>query len=190
MPEESENTTNRREGSIEVICGPMFSGKTEELLRRLRRARFANQKMAIFKPEIDKRYSALNIVSHDSNFYPSLLISHASDILKNKGTAQVVALDEAQFFDDALPEIAEILALLGIRVIISGLDMDYLGKPFGPMPALLAIADRITKLSAICMVCGNEATHTFRKSAHMEKIMIGATDYYEPRCRTCFNMDK
>lgn len=177
---------NNREGSIEVICGPMFSGKTEELLRRLRRARYANQEMVIFKPEIDKRYSETNIVSHDANFYPSLLISKATDIFKNKGKARIVALDEAQFFDESLPGIAEKLSLEGIRVILSGLDMDYLGKPFGPMPALMALANTITKLSAICMVCGAEATHTYRKTKGQERVMIGSKDIYEPRCRTCY----
>jgi len=186
MSKDSEKTVVSRIGSIEVICGPMFSGKTEELLRRLRRATYANQRIAIFKPVIDVRYSELNIVSHDSNFYPSLMISKASDILKNKGTSQIVALDEAQFFDDLLPEILENLAQEGIRVIVSGLDMDYIGKPFGPMPELLALADNVSKLTAICLVCGAEATHTFRKTKGNQRIMIGAKDLYEPRCRKCF----
>ncbi len=186
MAGSSENKNNSRHGSIEVICGPMFSGKTEELLRRLRRARYANQEMVIFKPEIDKRYSELNIVSHDANFYPSMLISKAADILKNRGLARVVALDEAQFFDDSLPEIAEKLCKEGVRVILSGLDMDYLGKPFGPMPVLMALANNISKLSAICLVCGEEATHTYRKTKDLDRVMVGSKEIYEPRCRTCF----
>jgi thymidine kinase len=186
MANESGSETIVKTGSIEVICGPMFSGKTEELLRRLRRARFANQPIAIFKPVIDNRYSELNIVSHDANFYPSLLISKASDMLKNKGDARVVAFDEAQFFDESVVSVAEKLALGGIRVIASGLDMDSQGKPFGPMPALMAIADNVLKLNAICAVCGAEAIHSFRKTEHKDTIMVGAKDLYEPRCRKCF----
>jgi thymidine kinase len=177
-------------GSIEVICGPMFSGKTEELLRRLRRARIANITMAIFKPVIDNRYSELNIVSHDDNFYPSLLVSTASDILNNKGDAQVIAFDEAQFFDESLPSVAGQLARDGIRVIASGLDMDFKGNPFGFMPQLMAIADHVTKLSAICVICGADATYSYRKSGHSNQIMIGAKDIYEPRCRQCYYGDK
>jgi len=186
MSNETGNKTIVKPGGIEVICGPMFSGKTEELLRRLRRARFANQAMAIFKPVIDNRYSELNIVSHDANFYPSLLISKSSDMIKNRGDARVVAFDEAQFFDESVIEVAEKLALDGVRVIASGLDMDFRGKPFGPMPALMAIADNVLKLNAICAVCGEEATHTFRKTGHTDTIMVGAKEYYEPRCRRCF----
>ena len=187
MSNESGKETIVKPGSIEVICGPMFSGKTEELLRRLRRARFANQPMAIFKPVIDNRYSELNIVSHDTNFYPSLLISKASDMLKNRGEAMVVAFDEAQFFDESVIEVAEKLALDGVRVIASGLDMDSAGKPFGPVPALMAIADSVLKLNAICAVCGAEAIHSFRKTDHAGTIMVGAKDFYEPRCRKCFS---
>ena len=186
MAYETGSETIVKAGSIEVICGPMFSGKTEELLRRLRRARFANQPMAIFKPVIDNRFSELNIVSHDDNFYPSLLIAKSSDMIKNKGNAKVVAFDEAQFFDESVTEVAEQLALEGIRVIASGLDMDYRGKPFGPMPALMAIADNTIKLSAICAVCGADATHSFRKTSHTNTVIIGAKEYYEPRCRRCF----
>jgi len=186
MAGETGNDSIIKPGSIEVICGPMFSGKTEELLRRLRRARFANQPIAIFKPVIDNRFSELNIVSHDANFYPSLLIANASDMIKNKGNAKVVAFDEAQFFDESVTDVAEQLALEGVRVIASGLDMDFMGKPFGPMPSLMAIADNMTKLSAICAVCGADATHSFRKTNHTSRVVIGAKEYYEPRCRTCF----
>jgi thymidine kinase len=186
MFNEPEYTNNTKNGSINVICGPMFSGKTEELLRRLKRARIAHLPIAIFKPVIDTRYSELNIVSHDANYYPSLVISHAADMLKHSANAEVVAFDEGQFFDDALPEVAEQMARSGIRVIAAGLDMDSQGKPFGPMPQLMAVADHITKLSAICVVCGMDATHSFRKTDIVETIMVGGKDIYEPRCRNCF----
>jgi thymidine kinase len=186
MFNEPEYSHHIKKGSIEVICGPMFSGKTEELLRRLKRARIAQLPIAIFKPVVDTRYSELNIVSHDANYYPSLVISHPADMLKHSTNASVVALDESQFFDDSLPEVAEQLALSGIRVIAAGLDMDSKGKPFGPMPRMLAIADFITKLSAICVKCGAQATHSYRKTDEIETIMVGGKDMYEPRCRDCF----
>jgi thymidine kinase len=186
MFNEPEHMNPETRGSIEVICGPMFSGKTEELLRRLKRARIANLPIAIFKPVVDNRYSELNIVSHDANYYPSLVVSSASEMLKHVKSARVVAFDEVQFFDGSLPDVAEKMTGDGIRVIAAGLDMDSKGKPFGPMPQLMAIADHITKLDAICMVCGAKATHSFRKNNATETIMVGSKDIYEPRCRSCF----
>ncbi|MDQ3072633.1 MAG: thymidine kinase [Bacteroidota bacterium] len=173
-------------GWIEAICGPMFSGKTEELIRRLKRAKIANQPIAIFKPEIDVRYNEQRIVSHDANYFPSMPIASSEAILKHRGDAKVVALDEAQFFDNDLPSILQQLALDGVRVIIAGLDLDYKGNPFGIMPQLLAIADYITKLNAVCVVCGGAATHSYRKVTGRELVMLGEKESYEPRCRYCF----
>jgi len=187
MFNEPEYVNTQNNGSIEVICGPMFSGKTEELLRRLKRARIANMPIAIFKPAADDRYSELNIVSHDANYYPSLVIKKASEMMKHAGSAKVVAIDEAQFFDNELADIAEKLAREGKRIIAAGLDMDSFGKPFGPMPQLMAMADFVTKLSAICVVCGAQATHTYRKVGTPETIKVGGMEFYEPRCRRCYN---
>ncbi|MBI1183694.1 thymidine kinase [bacterium] len=173
-------------GWIEVIAGPMFSGKTEELLRRLRRAKIANVRMAIFKPQIDVRYGQNRIVSHDANYFPSLEVGHAADIRKHTKNAELVAIDETQFFDNEIIEVCEELALKGVRVICTGLDMDYLGKPFGPMPEVLAIANYITKIHAICVQCGYPATHSFRKLKNKERVMLGELESYEARCRKCF----
>ena len=151
----------------------MFSGKTEELLRRLRRAKIANQPMAIFKPEIDTRFGEYRIVSHDANYFPSMSIKNSRDIIKNAGDAVLVAIDEAQFFDDELPKVVKELALSGKRVIVAGLDMDYKGNPFGPMPDIMALAEYVTKLSAICVQCGGHATHSFRKSEGDGLILLG-----------------
>ena len=179
-----------KKGWIEVVCGSMFSGKTEELIRRLRRATIANQKGIICKPAIDIRYDENNIVSHDANTIQSVPVNHSSEILQLAQTAkaEVVGIDEAQFFDAQLPEVCEKLALKGTRVIIAGLDMDYLGKPFGTMPHLLSVAEYITKLHAICMVCGNLASHSYRKLANEEQVLLGAKDLYEPRCRICYHL--
>jgi thymidine kinase len=177
---------NPGQGWIEVICGPMFSGKTEELIRRLKRAKIANLPIAIFKPEIDKRYSELRIVSHDANYFPSMPLKDSRAILKNYGNAAVLAIDEAQFFDDKLPVVATELALKGVRVIAAGLEKDYQGRPFGIMPEMLAIADYVTKLNAICVVCGRPATYSYRKSSDTSTILLGEKDIYEPRCRRCF----
>jgi thymidine kinase len=177
-------------GWVEVICGPMFSGKTEELLRRLRRARIANLPIAIFKPVIDVRYSEFQIVSHDANYFPSLPVATSRDILKHKGDAKVVAIDEAQFFNADLPDVLDQLALQGCRVIIAGLDMDYLGKPFGIIPQLMATSEYVTKLSAICVVCGALGTHSYRKVTYAEQVMLGAKEQYEPRCRHCFHLQE
>ena len=175
-----------RRGWIEVICGSMFSGKTEELIRRLRRARIANLRVGIFKPLTDDRYHRENIVSHDDNSILSIPVPDAKTILDEVSTVDVVGIDEAQFFDEYLPEVCDILASKGTRVIVAGLDMDYLGKPFGQIPALLSKAEYITKLHAICMQCGNIANYSYRKSGIAEQLLIGNKDLYEPRCRICY----
>jgi thymidine kinase len=181
-------------GSIEVVCGSMFSGKTEELLRRLRRAQYGRQKIQVFKPTIDDRYSADHVQSHDSNRILSLPVRGAREILENlDDNTRVVGIDEAQFFDDAIVEVAQRLANRGIRVIIAGLDMDFRGQPFGPMPKLLAVAEAVTKLSAVCVVCGNPASRSQRVTAPAETadatILVGAHDSYEARCRLCHEPD-
>lgn len=173
-------------GWIEVICGSMFSGKTEELIRRLKRARIANQRVKIFKPSIDVRYHPEHIVSHDENMIHSTPVDNSGRILELADDVDVVGIDEAQFFDDGIGEVCNQLALRGIRVIVAGLDMDYTGKPFGQIPSLLAIADYITKLHAICMVCGNIANYSYRKTAEDSQVVLGEKNIYEPRCRTCF----
>lgn len=175
-----------RKGCIEVICGCMFSGKTEELIRRLRRAKIAQLKVEIFKPSIDQRYDEVNIVSHDSNAIQSTPVPASANILLLGHEVDVVGLDEAQFFDDQLPSVCETLANSGARVIIAGLDMDYLGKPFGPIPHLLAIADYITKVHAICMHCGDLATHSYRLVPDNSLVLLGEKESYLPLCRGCY----
>lgn len=175
-----------RRGWIEVICGSMFSGKTEELIRRLKRARIANLKVEIFKPGIDIRYDEQNIVSHDENKILSTPLENSQQILLLAQDADVIGIDEAQFFDGELPYVCDQLALRGIRVIIAGLDMDYQGRPFGQMPYLLAKADYITKLHAICVQCGNIANYSYRKTAQAGQVVLGEKDIYEPRCRHCY----
>ena len=177
----------RPRGSIEVICGSMFSGKTEELIRRLRRAQIAKLDIEIFKPKIDIRYDETAVVSHDSNSIHSTPVGNASSILLLGSNTQVVGIDEAQFFDEELPDVCIKLASKGIRVIVAGLDMDFKGKPFGPMPALMAIAEDVTKVHAICATCGSPATYSYRKIALVPQILLGAKESYEPRCRLCFN---
>jgi thymidine kinase len=172
-------------GWIEVITGCMFSGKTEELIRRLRRAQIAKQKVKIFKPNIDSRYSQDSIVSHNEQSLPSILIEDINEILNYADDAQVIGIDEAQFFDDDVVHICNLLASRGKRVIVAGLDQDYTGKPFEPMPQLLAIAEYITKQHAICVVCGNPADKTQRKISESERVIVGAADIYEARCRKC-----
>ncbi|HEY0678669.1 MAG TPA: thymidine kinase [Chitinophagaceae bacterium] len=179
-----------RRGWIEVICGSMFSGKTEELIRRLKRAKIANLKVEIFKPAIDTRYHEQQIVSHDENAILSTPIDNSQTILLLANEVDVIGIDEAQFFDDQLPDVCDQLALSGARVIIAGLDMDYSGKPFGQMPYLLAKADYITKLHAICMKCGNIASFSYRKSQEGGQVLLGEKDRYEPRCRQCYKEDK
>ena len=180
----SEN--HKRAGCIEVVCGSMFSGKTEELIRRLRRAQFANQKIAIFKPALDKRYSDVEVVSHDFHKITSKPIDDAAEMLGIKDDIQVVGVDEAQFFGDNLVEVAEALANRGVRVIVAGLDTDYLGKPFGPIPGLLAIAEDVQKVHAICVRCGSLANHSHRLSASRKLVVLGEKDTYEPLCRDCY----
>lgn len=177
-------------GWIEVVCGCMFSGKTEELLRRVRRAEIAKQKVELFKPEIDVRYDEVLIVSHNETGMNSTPVKSAQNILLLAGTAEVVGIDEAQFFDQALVEVCTSLAAMGKRVIVAGLDMDYLGRPFGPMPELLAIADFVTKVHAICVKCGALATHSYRKNKFLnQKVLLGEKDEYEPLCRFHFNQN-
>jgi len=165
----------------------MFSGKTEELIRRLKRAQFANQKIAIFKPAIDKRYSDNDVVSHDLHSISSTPIKKAAEMLQIADDIRVVGVDEAQFFDESIVEVAQILANRGIRVIVAGLDTDYLGKPFGPMPALMAIAEDVQKVHAICVKCGRLANHSHRLSHSKKLVVLGEKDIYEPLCRQCYN---
>ncbi len=174
-------------GWIEVICGSMFSGKTEELIRRLKRAQYANMKVEIFKPALDVRYDDVQIVSHDANSIKSTPINSSSNLLLISANVDVVGIDEAQFFDEGLPDVCEALANKGVRVIIAGLDMDFLGKPFGPMPSLMAKAEFVTKVHAICMRCGDFATHSFRLVESDNTVLLGEKESYEPRCRSCFN---
>jgi len=176
-----------RRGSVEVITGSMFSGKTEELIRRLRRAQFAGLKVEIFKPSIDKRYSEIGVVSHDEKSIVSTPVENSSSILLLTEDVDVVGIDEAQFFDGAIVDVCNKLADKGIRVIIAGLDMDFMGKPFGPMPALLSVAEYVTKVHAICMRCGNLAQYSFRKSDEEQVVVLGEMDKYEPLCRHCYN---
>ncbi len=173
-------------GWIEVICGPMFSGKTEELIRRLRRAQIARQKVAIFKPRVDTRYDEDHLVSHSEQRIPSLVVDTPAEILEKSKDAQVVGIDEAQFFDDSLVDVCETLADQGKRVIVAGLDQDYRARPFGPMPTLLAMAEYITKTLAICVKCGAPANRTQRIAKSKELVLVGAQEAYEARCRRCY----
>ena len=177
----------KKAGSIEVICGSMFSGKTEELIRRMKRAQFAKQTVAIFKPCIDVRYSEDKVVSHDSHSIPSTPIDSPAKMLELSSDVEVVGVDEAQFFDNSIVEVVQALANKGIRVIIAGLDTDFLGKPFGPMPALMAVAEDIQKVHAICVRCGSPANHSHRLSKSEELVLLGEKDEYEPLCRHCYN---
>ena len=175
-----------KRGWIEVICGSMFSGKTEELIRRLKRAKIANLNVEIFKPVIDTRYHDKKIVSHDENAIQSTPVETSTSILLMAGEVDVIGIDEAQFFDDQLPEVCDQLAVRGVRVIVAGLDMDYKAKPFGQIPNLLAKAEYITKLHAICVKCGNIANYSYRKSPAGGQVVLGEKDLYEPRCRHCY----
>ena len=186
----SEHNFKRRKelsGSIEVICGSMFSGKTEELIRRLRRAQIAKLNVEIFKPKTDTRYDENSVVSHDLNSIQSTPGENAASILLLSSITDVVGIDEAQFFDDQLPDVCNTLANRGIRVIIAGLDMDFQGKPFGPMPELMSIAEVVNKVHAVCLQCGGPATYSYRTVPSESKILLGEKESYEPRCRTCFN---
>jgi len=183
-----ENSVNHKEqlGWIEVICGSMFSGKTEELIRRLKRASFANQKVIIFKPISDVRYSDKKVVSHDSNEISSVSVKEPNDILKLIDDVDVVAIDEAQFFDDSIVDVCNNLAYKGLRVIVAGLDMDFKGVPFGPMPNLMAIAEFVTKVHAICTKTGNLANFSHRISQNEDLVLLGERNEYEPLSRSAF----
>ena len=180
------NSFERKAGWIEVVCGSMFSGKTEELIRRLNRALIANQKVEIFKPSIDKRYHEVDVVSHNSRAIRSTPVDFASDILLKAGNCDVVGIDEAQFFDNSLVDVCEKLSAAGKRIIVAGLDMDFEAKPFDPMPSLMSIAEYVTKVHAICATCGNIASFSFRLSADTQKVKLGEKETYEARCRTCY----
>jgi len=184
--ENSIKTTGKK-GSIEVITGSMFSGKTEELIRRLRRAQFAGLRVEIFKPSLDKRYSDKKIVSHDEKSINSTPVDNPSAILLLSGGVDVIGIDEVQFFDNSIVDVCNRLADDGQRILIAGLDMDFMGNPFGPMPALLSIAEYITKVHAICMRCGNLAQYSFRKSEEEQVVLLGEKNLYEPLCRSCYN---
>jgi thymidine kinase len=175
-------------GSIEVICGSMFSGKTEELIRRLNRARIAKLKVEIFSPKADTRFEENALVSHNSNSISSTPVENASSILLLGSDVHVIGIDEAQFFDDELPNVCNILANKGVRVIVAGLDMDFMGRPFGPLPAIMAIAESVTKLHAVCVVCGNPALYSYRLVPDDNKILLGEKESYEPRCRICYHL--
>ncbi len=187
---ESNFNSTGKKGSVEVICGSMFSGKTEELIRRLRRAEFAKQRVEIFKPAIDTRFSEMEVVSHDHHSIVSTPVDSSQNILLMVGDVDVVGIDEAQFFDDGIVDVCNRLANIGLRVIVAGLDMDFRGVPFGPMPALLAIADDVTKEHAICMRCGNPAYVSHRLVADEKQVLLGEKDEYEPICRHCFEAEK
>lgn len=181
------NIRNSKKGWIEVVCGSMFSGKTEELIRRLKRAQIANLKVEIFKPTVDTRYDENDIVSHNENRIQSTPVDNSQQILLLAQDVDVVGIDEAQFFDEEVSLVAEKLALRGIRVVVAGLDMDFLGRPFGPIPQMLAMADYVTKLHAICVVCGDIANYSYRKTVSDARVLLGEKDVYEPRCRTCYH---
>lgn len=183
---EDHNQETRRRGRIEVICGSMFSGKTEELIRRLKRAKIAKQRVEIFKPAIDIRYSDADVVSHDSNSIASTPVDSSASILLFTSEIDVVGIDEAQFFDNGLLNVCNELANNGVRVIIAGLDMDFRGKPFGPMPQLCAIADEVSKVHAICVKCGQLASFSHRTVKNDKQVLLGETAEYEPLCRTCY----
>lgn len=182
-----EHRQGRRRGWIEVICGSMFSGKTEELIRRLKRSQFAKQKIEIFKPNIDTRYHDIQLVSHQGNAIHSTPVPSSANILLLLNDADVIGIDEAQFFDDELPNVCKQIADAGTRVIVAGLDMDYTGRPFGPMPQLMAMAEYVTKVHAICAGCGNLAYVSHRITDNNKLVLLGETDNYQPLCRDCFN---
>lgn len=183
------NSANKKTGWIEVVCGSMFSGKTEELIRRIRRSMIANQTVEIFKPSLDTRYSETKVVSHKGSEIHSTPVTSSQQILLFSQGAQVIGIDEAQFFDPGIVEVARELANRGSRVIVAGLDMDFRGEPFGPMPALLANAEFVTKVHAICQKCGALANYSFRKVSKDGQVLLGEKESYEPRCRACFNED-
>lgn len=177
----------RQNGWIEVICGSMFSGKTEELIRRLKRAEFANQEILLFKPKVDDRYSVDKVVSHQGSDFNAIVVENSSEILTHWKKQKVVAIDEAQFFDDGVLSAVSELAKKGVRVILAGLDMDYKGVPFGPMPQLMCLAEYVTKVHAICVSCGNLAQFSHRTVGEKEQVLVGAVEKYKPLCRSCYN---
>jgi thymidine kinase len=177
----------RVHGWIEVVCGSMFSGKTEELIRRLRRAEFANQKILLVKPRIDDRYHKKNVISHQGTSFEAICVDDSKEILNVWKKERVVAIDEAQFFDEGIVDVCHHLSANGVRVIIAGLDMDFQGTPFGPMPHLLSIAEYVTKVHAICVSCGNLAQFSHRTVAEKEQVLVGTVDQYKPLCRSCYN---
>ena len=183
---EKDRNNFERSGWVEVVCGSMFSGKTEELIRRLKRAKIAKQKVEIFKPAIDVRYDEEDVVSHDENKITSIPVQNASQILFYAEEFEVVGIDEAQFFGNELVDVCDELAKKGKRVVVAGLDMDYLGKPFGPIPLLMATAEYVTKVHAICMRCGNLASYSHRTIKNDKLVVLGETESYEPLCRKCF----
>lgn len=183
---QEKDSRNINEGWIEVICGSMFSGKTEELIRRLNRARIAKLRVEIFKPGVDTRYSEEDVVSHNANAIHSIPVESASQILFYVNDVDVIGIDEAQFLDDELPNVCQQLANQGVRVIVAGLDMDFMGNPFGPMPRLMAIAEDVTKVHAICIRCGGLAQFSHRIIDNDKLVVLGETDSYEPLCRSCF----
>lgn len=184
---ENSGRRSEQQGCIEVITGCMFSGKTEELIRRLKRAIIAHQKVGIFKSAYDKRYSEVNVVSHDANAIDSIPVNEPKAIVSLAADYDVIGIDEAQFFDESLVKVCTLLADQGKRVIVAGLDMDYRGNPFGPMPALLASAEFVTKIHAICLRCGNLAHYSFRISKNESQVVVGSQETYEPLCRNCYN---
>jgi len=185
---ERDINTGKRMGTIEVVTGSMFSGKTEELIRRMKRARIARQKTEIFKPAIDTRFSAEDVVSHDENSIRSTPVENSSNILLLSADVDVIGIDEAQFFDKHLVDVVVELANQGIRVIVAGLDMDFRGIPFGPMPGIMAVADFVTKVHAVCVRCGSNAQFSYRTSEKEQVVLLGAKDIYEPLCRRCYNL--
>jgi thymidine kinase len=184
---ERDVNSPKKVGTIEVIAGSMFSGKTEELIRRLKRAKIAKQKVEIFKPTVDTRYSEDEVVSHDENSIRSTPVENSSNILLLSGNVDVIGIDEAQFFDKGLVDVVVKLANMGTRVIIAGLDMDFKGVPFGPIPGLMAVADHVTKVHAICVRCGSIAQFSHRTSEQEQVVLLGEKDAYEPLCRSCYN---
>ncbi|MBX7046187.1 MAG: thymidine kinase [Ignavibacteria bacterium] len=183
MNESLQIRTFKKSGHIEVICGSMFSGKTEELIRRIRRAEIARQRVKVFKPKIDTRYSDMEIVSHSEQSYPSEMIENSEDILEKSFDYEVIGIDEAQFFDEKIVDVCQKLADAGKRVIVAGLDQDYRAMPFEPMPKLLAVAEYVTKAMAICVICGAPANRTQRNTSSSDRVLVGAKDHYEARCR-------
>jgi len=186
-PYHNQQQTGQRTGWVEVICGSMFSGKTEELIRRLNRARIAKQDVKIFKPAVDTRYHNEDIVSHNASSISSIPLKDPAEMLSLAGNCDVVGIDEAQFFQESVVDVANQLADAGKRVIVAGLDMDFQGKPFGPMPSLMSIAEYITKVHAVCVVCGDVANYSYRKIPAQNQVLLGETDSYEARCRKCFH---